>query len=298
MLRRKKHVKHVKRRTSIASVVCLIAGGICLAVGAWQYLPDVSNEWKLAKLRKEVVFGVDPAEESLSADTKQINWKELKEVNEDIVGWISIPGTPVDMPVLHCESSSYYLKHDFTGAYNPIGAAFVQPEMSEDLTDQHLVIYGHNVSRIFGTIHNYEASGYMSTHRIGYLYTPDRTVTLHFYSTYNCYDGSRTYETRFRTEQEWEEWKHFTKESSSYEISENNHSADASEGQHVDQKADQKTDQKTDQVVTLSTCSGRGQDRKLRYVLHAVTENMGVETTVAESGTDGKVTGSATSYSK
>ena len=47
---------------------------------------------------------------------KNLNWKKLKGVNQDIYAWIYIPGTGVDYPVLqHPSDDSYYLNYNMNG---------------------------------------------------------------------------------------------------------------------------------------------------------------------------------------
>ena len=58
-------------------------------------------------------------------DTKGENYRRLKEHNPDIVGWIRIPGTPVDYPVMWTEK---YLRTDFDGNYSLSGFLFVSAD--------------------------------------------------------------------------------------------------------------------------------------------------------------------------
>ena len=46
-----------------------------------------------------------------------VDLTELQKTNEDIVGWIKIPDTPVDYPVLQPDNNQYYLKHTYDNIY-------------------------------------------------------------------------------------------------------------------------------------------------------------------------------------
>ena len=49
--------------------------------------------------------------------------QELKRLNRDTVGWISISGV-VDLPVVY-RDNSYYLNHDFQGQKSGAGTLFL-----------------------------------------------------------------------------------------------------------------------------------------------------------------------------
>ena len=44
--------------------------------------------------------------------------KELKEKNEDTVGWIKVDSTTVSYPVVQCSNNDYYINVDFNDTYN------------------------------------------------------------------------------------------------------------------------------------------------------------------------------------
>ena len=55
-------------------------------------------------------------QKGIEIQQKNLNWKKLKGVNQDIYAWIYIPGTGVDYPVLqHPSDDSYYLNYNMNG---------------------------------------------------------------------------------------------------------------------------------------------------------------------------------------
>ncbi|MBQ1333198.1 MAG: class B sortase [Lachnospiraceae bacterium] len=65
-----------------------------------------------------------------------------------IVGWIQIPDTNVDYPVMYRagdDGNSYYLTHDYSGEANGNGSIFLDMANSPALDDAYSVIYGHNM---------------------------------------------------------------------------------------------------------------------------------------------------------
>ena len=64
----------------------------------------------------------------------------------DVKGWISIPGTCVDYPVLQssADDPEYYLRRTYKGEHRTAGSIFFQWDCSPE--SKNLVVYGHNMS--------------------------------------------------------------------------------------------------------------------------------------------------------
>ena len=87
----------------------------------------------------------------------------LKEKNPDCIGWVFIPGTSIDFPVM--QNSDFYLKHDFDGNYTDYGLPFLDERCSLDSSD-NLIIYGHHMNdgSMFSTLLNYADEDYCAAH--------------------------------------------------------------------------------------------------------------------------------------
>ena len=49
--------------------------------------------------------------------TLDVNFEELKKINPRCVGWIYIPNTAINYPIVEAENNNYELKHAFDGTY-------------------------------------------------------------------------------------------------------------------------------------------------------------------------------------
>lgn len=239
--------RRMKKKRKNKTAFILLAGAVfCTAAAIYFSCPYWKNALALYRLKGIVVTDTDIPDPK----EREIDWNALHSENPDIIAWIYVPGTRIDNPVLKSRTVNYYLSHDFTGVYNPAGAVFIQPDVSEDFTDRHTVIYGHNISQMFGTLHSYESEDFFHKNRTVYIYVPDKVLCGEVYSTYDCYDTTETYYTGFESEEEWMRWQGMTVENSYYHGS--------------------KTPEPSDRIITLSTCSGRGRDRALRYVVNCI----------------------------
>lgn len=88
------------------------------------------------------------AADNESAASKKIAnpWlTELQKENEELAGWIKIPDTAIDYPVMQTGSDNdYYLTHDFNKEENVHGAPFLDVNCQIG-TSENLIIYGHNM---------------------------------------------------------------------------------------------------------------------------------------------------------
>ncbi len=87
--------------------------------------------------------------------------------NTDIKGWISIPNSRVNHPVVHTTNNDYYLDHDFDGNVNRYGVPFIDYRCSFGLNDDgttrlstNTILYGHNGAngKVFCDVKNYFSS--------------------------------------------------------------------------------------------------------------------------------------------
>lgn len=66
-------------------------------------------------------------------------------INDHTVGWIRIPHTVIDYPVVQGEDNVFYLNHSFKMEKNSAGSLFMDFRNSIDQLDQNTIIYGHHM---------------------------------------------------------------------------------------------------------------------------------------------------------
>lgn len=106
-------------------------------------------------------------------DSKGENYRRLKEQNSDLVGWIRIPGTQVDYPVMWTpDEPEKYLRTDFNGSYSLSGLQFVSADcnvspMPDDKAYSNTLIYGHHMQdgSMFAVLTEYEKQDFYEEHR-------------------------------------------------------------------------------------------------------------------------------------
>lgn len=82
----------------------------------------------------------------------------LYEMNDDLVGWISIPGTRVDYPVMQTpDHTDYYLKRNFNQDHSEHGCIYIREACDIMEPSDNITIYGHNMldGSMFAALHDY-----------------------------------------------------------------------------------------------------------------------------------------------
>lgn len=126
-----------------------------------------------------------PAEDSAS-------FEELRAINPDVFGWLTIYGTGVDYPLLQGEDNIVYLSTDATGQYSTAGSIYLDSHNAKDFSDYNSIIHGHHMesSAMFGDLSKFSDKSFFDTHQYGNLYVDGRDYGIVFfeYALVDAYD--------------------------------------------------------------------------------------------------------------
>lgn len=110
--------------------------------------------------------------------------KGLYELNNDLVGWIEIPGTQISYPVVQSKyEANYYLRRNFYKKNATCGTIYVREACDVFKPSDNLTIYGHKmrIGTMFADLHEYKEKDFWEGHR--YIYFD----TLYEYHTYEVF---------------------------------------------------------------------------------------------------------------
>lgn len=147
------------------------------------------------QLKKNIISSSDDEEGIDAAMNRVIDWNALKKINPDIIGWIYIPDTQIDYPILrHHTDINYYLNHTYEKKYNVTGSIFTRPEQ-KSLKEIHTVLFGHNMNSgyMFGDLQKYTEQEFSETHAV-YVYTPEDVRKYEAFAVYGCKKDDETYQ--------------------------------------------------------------------------------------------------------
>jgi len=107
----------------------------------------------------------------------------LREQNPDSIGWISIPYTNIDYPIVQAKDNDYYLRRDLNGNYAKPGTIFMDCRCARDGSG-YSILYGHNMKSgaMFGTLNRFEEKEFFDAHPEGSILLEDGWHALRFFA--------------------------------------------------------------------------------------------------------------------
>ena len=179
-----------------------------------------------------------PEPEELTAFEK---YADVYAQNSDLVGWITVPGTRIDYPVMQTKDNpNFYLKHAFDKSYSSYGVPYMQENCDVGISD-NLVLYGHHMNNgsMFSDLCKYESEDFYREHK---------TIRFDTLDSFGEYEVIAAFKTVAYSEEDFK-YYHFV----------NAESAEAFDGYIARCKAlalynTGVTAEYGDQLITLSTC--------------------------------------------
>lgn len=204
---------------------------------------------KILQQQKEKAEQVLQSDENIQS-LLEIDLAALREVNEDVIGWIRIPDTPVDYPLLQWTDNEFYLKHTWKQVANGSGSIFMEWQNSPDFTDFNTIIYGHNMlsKSMFGSLRDYRNPKHVEIHPYVYIVNDQGIMRYDIFAMHKASVDSIMYGLKIDSEQKKTEFLRYAKDYS-----------------QIDTDI---TPTVEDKILTLSTCSGAGYST--RWVVQAV----------------------------
>ncbi len=145
---------------------------------ALEYRREKEQEFAAAEL-EEMLFEMEAdaercrqeyEEEMRELGLEAYDWDSLCGENVDTRGWLYIPDTLINFPVVGTDDNAFYLSHDFSGKKDKAGCPFMDKDTQ--VWDFNRVIYGHNMGTgsdaMFSTLLKYEQEDYFKEHQTVY----------------------------------------------------------------------------------------------------------------------------------
>lgn len=128
--------------------------------------------------------GEEGGESSPAAGPANIDWAGLLSENPAAVGWVELPGTRVDYPIVQASTDDpqRYLYYDIDGARSFYGCPYVDSGClpTGGIDSPFVVVYGHHLinGEMFSDFAKMTGQGYAEAHPIAYVDTPRGRRTL------------------------------------------------------------------------------------------------------------------------
>lgn len=144
----KTKAKWIVRIINLLIIVLVVILGVALYRYVRLHHYNEENKRINEKVIEEVITPIDKEqkEEKEQEETTEftVDFNKLKSINEDVVGWIFIPNTKINYPILWKNDNKYYLNHDINKKYNILGSIFMNTYNHKDFSDANTILFGHN----------------------------------------------------------------------------------------------------------------------------------------------------------
>lgn len=135
-----------------------------------------------------------------------VDFTELKKINNDVKGWIQVNGTNINYPFVQASDNKYYLNHSFNKSLNYAGWVFL--DYRNNLTNnKNTIIYAHGRldKTMFGSLRNILSSGWLnnSNNYVVKLSTEKENTLWQVFSVYHIPTTSDYIQTEFSSDDEF-----------------------------------------------------------------------------------------------
>ena len=99
-------------------------------------------------------------------------FEELRTINPDVIGWISVFGTGIDYPLVQGTDNIFYMNHSVWREFSLAGAIVLCSENDRQFRDNTNAIHGHymQLGDMFGDISLFQDFEVFDSHRYGNLF--------------------------------------------------------------------------------------------------------------------------------
>lgn len=177
-----------------------------------------------------------------------VNFSELKNINNDVRGWIKLNGTNINYPFVQSNNNKYYLTHSFDKSYNSAGWLFLDYRNNIN-NNKNTIIYAHGRTdkTMFGSLRNVLTNNWLkdTNNYVIKISTETENSLWQIFSTYHLPTTSDYLQTNFNNDNEFQDFINMIISRSSYNF---NTSVSVN-----------------DNILTLSTCYNNSD----KMVVHA-----------------------------
>jgi len=262
-------VEELKTAKSKTGVVLMVLAGI---LGAALVVMAIGSKMMSDAASPPPSPNGNPVEPD--AMVNPVDWNYWKGVNPDVVAWIKIPGTSIDLPVVqaHEDDPQHYLSHDVYDNWNIWGCPYVDAGCKDGVDSLNVVIFSHNMEYgdpMFGELNGYTDEGFARENRTVLLYTPDEVRVYLVHGSDGIGGWEPVKRVSFENLKDYREYRHERLEACDTVVG------------HLDETG-------SDPMLTLVTCTYVSVSYNARTVVYAFKEGINTHESASEGIIDEK----------
>lgn len=156
----KKQAKHkINKRHKSKRIILVLIFIIVFVIATYTYNKN-NNDNAL----NEIV--IDKTNITSEKTERMLQVEELKKENEDIIGWLEIPNSNINFPVVQGTDNQYYMTHTYKKENSKDGSVFLDKDYNWNPPSSNLLLYGHNNKngKMFQELLEYKEESYYKEH--------------------------------------------------------------------------------------------------------------------------------------
>ncbi len=189
----KNNRKETGKRKKFYRAVSLAAAAaffLCVCWLAFEFLVQPRLEDRSQdELREAYRSGISSAPSGAPGKPDRLG--ALKKISPDLAGWITVPRTGIDLPVVQAAASApeFYLTHDYRGQASSYGCVFAGCRAPVgDSDSRSVILYGHSLlsGRMFTRLKDYKSLDFYKTSPLIFFDTgkgPEKWIILSVFVT-------------------------------------------------------------------------------------------------------------------
>ncbi len=212
----KKKPNGLIRRIIIAVLLLIMIASAISLVKEWMDAAAQRRlEESLAEAARQTETETEPpeTEKETEAETEApyvspIDFAPLLATNPDTIGWIRVPDTKIDYPIVQSPDNQYYLHKDFEGKDSVYGTIYLDADSKPDFSGWNNPIYGHHMKdgSMFKDVVKFKDQDFFENHRYFEIYTPERTIHLKTLGCYYSDSNGIVRKTSFKSQASFDKW--------------------------------------------------------------------------------------------
>lgn len=254
-----------KKTGTVIQIICLMIFIVCgIYLGKYFYNSYTAQN-ELSELQEIVEANTpekvaEPQAELRAENGMLMSYYDLYAKNSDMAGWIKIPDTKINYPVMHTEGSNEeYLHKNFEKQYQYCGLPFMDYQCEGDKPSDNIIVYAHNMKdgSMFAGLSKYENRDFYDNHS-----------EIYFDTLYERgkYEVMYVFRTKIGSEKEFKYYE-FINAGSVEEFDEFIKTA-----QSLSIFGNQKSAEYGDKLLTLSTCSYNTSNERLVVIAKKIKQ--------------------------
>lgn len=188
-------------------------------------------------IKQEEIPKFDPYWDYIKMDMLDVNFNDLKKINNNVKGWIQLNGTTINYPFVQAKDNKYYLSHSFDNSINSAGWLFLDYR-NNFINNKNTIIYAHGRTdkTMFGSLRDVLSNEWLSnsSNFVVKVSTEKESGLYQIFSVYRIKNTNDYITTEFNDDIEYQEFLNMLLNRSFYNFNTSINS--------------------TDNILTLSTC--------------------------------------------